>query len=48
MFPALCDLRFNGTREYMSEIIESFVAARQPSDRRSAEKVGSDYWNEDD
>jgi hypothetical protein len=34
MLPALCDLRFNGTRGYMSEIIESFVAARQPSDRR--------------
>lgn len=33
-FPALCDLRFNGTREYMSEIIESFVAVRRPSDRR--------------
>jgi hypothetical protein len=32
MLPALCDLRFNETREYMSEIIESFVAARQPSD----------------
>jgi hypothetical protein len=32
MFPTLCDLRLNGTRECMSEIIESFVAARQPSD----------------
>jgi hypothetical protein len=34
MLPALYDLRFNGTRGYMSEIIESFVAARQPSESR--------------
>jgi hypothetical protein len=54
MFPALCDLRFNGTREYMSEIIESFVAARQPSDQRlgSAHRIRRegwvDCWSEDD
>jgi hypothetical protein len=54
MFPALCDLRFNGTREYMSEIIESFVAARQPSDRRPGSAHHTrregwvDCWSEDD
>jgi hypothetical protein len=52
VFPALYDLRFHGSREYLSEFIESFIAARQPSARpgyahRSAE--GSfDYWSEDD
>jgi hypothetical protein len=52
VFPALCDLRFHGSREYLSEFFESFIAARQPSGRpgyahRSAE--GSfDYWSEDD
>ena len=46
MFPALCDRRFNGPREYMSEIIESFVAARQPSDRRpgSAHRIRREGW----
>lgn len=46
MLPALCDLRFNGTRGYMSEIIESFVAARQPSDRRPgfAHRIRGEGW----
>jgi hypothetical protein len=46
MLPALCNLRFNGTRGYMSEIIESFVAARQPSNRRPgfAHRIRGEGW----
>jgi hypothetical protein len=54
MFPALCDRRSNGTLEYMSEIIESFIAARQPSDRHPGSAHHTrregwiDCWSEDD
>ena len=55
VFPALCVLRFNGNREYMSEIVESFVAARHPSDLcpSSTHRIRRgegwfDYGSEDD
>jgi hypothetical protein len=52
VFPALCDLRFHGSREYLSEFSKSFIAARQPSSHPSyahGRGEGSfDYWSEDD
>ena len=52
VFPALCDLRFNGSHKYLSRFIELFIAARQPSDRPGfAHRRGEglfDYWSEDD
>ena len=51
VFPALCDLRFNGSRTYLSKFIELFIAARQPSGRLgfAYRREGSfDYWSEDD
>jgi hypothetical protein len=50
VFPALLDLRFNGSREYMSKVAESFIAARQPLGRRGSahSKEGFDCRSEDD
>jgi hypothetical protein len=51
VFPALLDLRFNGSREYLSKVVESFIAARQPSDRPGSahRREGLfDCWSEDD
>jgi hypothetical protein len=52
VFPALCDLRFHGSQESLSEFIKSFIAARQPSGHPNyAHHSGEetfDYWSEDD
>lgn len=52
VFPALCDLRLNRSRESLSTSIESFIATRQLSGRPvSAHFRGErafNYWDEDD
>ena len=50
VFPALLDLRFNGSREYMSKVVESVIAARQPLGRPGSahRREGFDCWSEDD
>jgi len=52
VFPALCDLRLNKSRESLSASIESFVAARQLSGRPISARYRGDrsfeYWGEDD